>query len=33
VSMVIIWTLWSFILSMIIAPIMGKKGVKAEATI
>jgi BASS family bile acid:Na+ symporter len=32
VSMVIIWTLWSFILSMIIAPIMGKKGVKAEAT-
>jgi BASS family bile acid:Na+ symporter len=32
VSMVIIWTLWSFILSMIIAPIIGKKGVKAEAT-
>ena len=32
VSMVIIWTLWSFILSMIIAPIMGKKGAKAVAT-
>jgi len=32
VSMVIIWTLWSFILSMIIAPIMGRKGIKAEAT-
>jgi bile acid:Na+ symporter, BASS family len=29
VAMVVIWTLWSFILSMIIAPIMGKKGVKA----
>ena len=25
VAMVIIWTLWSFILSLIIAPIMGKK--------
>jgi bile acid:Na+ symporter, BASS family len=33
VSMVIIWTLWSFILSMIIAPLMGKKALKAEATI
>ena len=32
VSMVVIWTLWSFILSMIIAPIMGKKGVQAAAT-
>jgi predicted Na+-dependent transporter len=32
VAMVVIWTLWSFILSMIIAPIMGKKGVKAAAT-
>ena len=28
VAMVIIWTLWSFILSMIIAPIMGKKDSK-----
>jgi len=32
VAMVVIWTLWSFILSMIIAPIMGKKGIKAAAT-
>ena len=32
VAMVVIWTLWSFILSMIIAPILGKKGVKAAAT-
>jgi len=32
VAMVVIWTLWSFILCMIFAPIMGKKGVKAEAT-
>ena len=31
VAMVVIWTLWSFILSMIIAPIMGKKDVKAAA--
>ena len=28
VAMVIIWTLWSFILSLIIAPIMGKKAGK-----
>jgi len=28
VAMVIIWTLWSFILSMIIAPLMGKKAGK-----
>jgi len=32
VAMVVIWTLWSFILSMILAPIIGKKGVKAAAT-
>ena len=32
VAMVVIWTMWSFILSLIIAPIMGKKGVKAEVT-
>jgi BASS family bile acid:Na+ symporter len=32
VSMVVIWTLWSFILSMIIAPIIGKKGVQVSAT-
>jgi BASS family bile acid:Na+ symporter len=32
VAMVVIWTMWSFILSMIIAPIIGKKGAKAEAT-
>jgi predicted Na+-dependent transporter len=31
VSMVVIWTLWSFILSMIIAPIIGKKAEKAVA--
>lgn len=29
VAMVIIWTLWSFILSLIIAPIMGKKDTSA----
>jgi bile acid:Na+ symporter, BASS family len=29
VAMVVIWTLWSFILSMIIAPIIGKKAVRA----
>jgi bile acid:Na+ symporter, BASS family len=28
VAMVVIWTLWSFILSLIIAPIMGKKALK-----
>jgi bile acid:Na+ symporter, BASS family len=33
VAMVVIWTLWSFILSMILAPIIGKKGAKAAATI
>jgi len=32
VAMVVIWTMWSFILSLIIAPIMGKKGVKVAAT-
>jgi len=32
VAMVVIWTMWSFILSMIIAPLMGKKGVQAAAT-
>jgi len=32
VAMVIIWTLWSFILSLIIAPIMGKKAIKAGVT-
>jgi BASS family bile acid:Na+ symporter len=32
VSMVIIWTLWSFILSLIIAPIMGKKTLKEVTT-
>jgi BASS family bile acid:Na+ symporter len=32
VAMVVIWTMWSFILSMIIAPIIGKKGAKVEAT-
>ena len=32
VAMVIIWTLWSFVLSMIIAPILGKYGVKSVAT-
>ena len=31
VSMVVIWTLWSFILSMIIAPLIGRKAVKAAA--
>jgi len=29
VAMVIIWTLWSFILSIIIAPLMGKKATNA----
>ncbi len=33
VAMVIIWTLWSFILSIIIAPLMGKKAAKAAATV
>jgi bile acid:Na+ symporter, BASS family len=33
VSMVIIWTLWSFILSMIISPIIGKAGAKAVPAI
>ena len=32
VAMVIIWTLWSFILSMVIAPLMGKKAAKATVT-
>ena len=32
VAMVVIWTLWSFILSLIIAPLMGKKAVKATVT-
>jgi len=32
IAMVIIWTLWSFILGMIIAPIMGKKANKLTAT-
>lgn len=32
VAMVIIWTLWSFILSLIVAPLMGKKAVKATVT-
>jgi BASS family bile acid:Na+ symporter len=32
VAMVIIWTMWSFILSLIIAPIMGKKAIKAGVT-
>jgi BASS family bile acid:Na+ symporter len=31
VAMVIIWTLWSFILSMIIAPLMGRKAAKVVA--
>ena len=31
VAMVIIWTLWSFILSIIIAPLMGKKADKTAA--
>ena len=31
VAMVVIWTLWSFILSMIIAPLMGKKAAKTAA--
>jgi bile acid:Na+ symporter, BASS family len=31
VAMVVIWTLWSFILSMIFAPLIGKKGLKASA--
>jgi len=31
VAMVIIWTLWSFILSLIVAPLMGKKAISAEA--
>jgi BASS family bile acid:Na+ symporter len=29
VAMVVIWTLWSFILSIIIAPLMGRKAAKA----
>lgn len=33
IAMVIIWTLWSFILSMIIAPIMGKKAKKQTASV
>jgi predicted Na+-dependent transporter len=33
VAMVIIWTLWSFILSIIIAPIMGKKDRTVAATV
>jgi hypothetical protein len=33
VAMVIIWTLWSFILSLIVAPLMGKKGNKVTATV
>jgi predicted Na+-dependent transporter len=32
VAMVVIWTLWSFILCMIFAPVMGKKGVQVSAT-
>jgi bile acid:Na+ symporter, BASS family len=32
VAMVVIWTMWSFILSLIIAPLMGRKAVKAGAT-
>lgn len=32
VAMVIIWTLWSFILSLIVAPLMGKKALIKEAT-
>jgi bile acid:Na+ symporter, BASS family len=31
VAMVIIWTLWSFILSLIIAPLLGKKAIKAAS--
>ncbi len=33
VAMVIIWTLWSFILSIIIAPLMGKKAAKTDAVV
>jgi BASS family bile acid:Na+ symporter len=33
VAMVIIWTLWSFILSLIIAPIMGKKAGKTLTSV
>ncbi len=33
VAMVIIWTLWSFILSIIIAPLMGKKAAKTAAAV
>lgn len=33
VAMVVIWTLWSFILSMIIAPIMGKKAKNQTASV
>ncbi len=33
VAMVIIWTLWSFILSLIIAPMMGKKDSKVAAAV
>jgi BASS family bile acid:Na+ symporter len=32
VAMVIIWTLWSFILSLIVAPLMGRKAKSAEVT-
>ena len=32
VAMVVIWTLWSIYTQLIIAPIMGKKGVQAAAT-
>ena len=32
VAMVVIWTLWSFILSMIIAPLIGKRAVRAGTT-
>jgi bile acid:Na+ symporter, BASS family len=31
VAMVVIWTMWSFILSLIIAPLMGRKDAKAVA--
>jgi len=32
VAMVIIWTLWTIILSYVIAPIMGKKALKEVTT-
>ena len=32
VAMVVIWTLWSFILSMIIAPLIGKKAIRVGTT-